>query len=395
MTSNDEYNNKCNKYIYKLQNTSINDSKFDLYLDKLNYWYGKMTGGAHPENYLISRLQNSKKNLDELITKLNNFISIIYKPPNGIMPLPHKQFHPEDNHDNILDEKLMSLTLPIINIKNILKKKFEYTVYFYDKNKKIKKITTNIDTNISIMTKTINDIQTNIIHYIIIQKDNMKGQINEVIEDIKTVIQNITTVIKDIENSENGLIDDLKICTKKHNNQIAHSVCVDEYQKHLNALNIKLKCLAIATNETQTNKCKTDFNAEITALKEKIEQYDNIYNKYTICYKNNNNNIHSICLDAHDEFKKCHNKYDFNHDCSGVYNNFMTCDKSKTNCFDKYNELITCHNKPLCTSEYNGSMEKLDEQIILQKKTKCLTSAKNPEQTKKCEADYITAIEKI
>ncbi len=37
MTSNDEYNNKCSKYIYKLQNTSINDSKFNLYLDKLNY----------------------------------------------------------------------------------------------------------------------------------------------------------------------------------------------------------------------------------------------------------------------------------------------------------------------------------------------------------------------
>jgi hypothetical protein len=36
---------KCQKYLYKLSNTNIDDNKFGLYLSKLNYWYEQMGGG--------------------------------------------------------------------------------------------------------------------------------------------------------------------------------------------------------------------------------------------------------------------------------------------------------------------------------------------------------------
>jgi hypothetical protein len=304
MTSNDEYNNKCNKYIYKLQNTSINDSKFDLYLDKLNYWYGKMTGGAPPENDLISRLENSKQNLYKLKTKLNNFILELskfeYQSQNGT--ITRKQFHPEDNYDNILDKKLMSLTLPIINIKSILKKKFEYTVYFYDKNKEI---TADIDTNIGIMTKTINDIQEYIRHFIIIQKDNMKGQINEVIEDIKTVIQNITTVIINIEiiigkYKKENLINELKTCTTKKNNT-ADFICIYEYEKY---------------NELLKNKkSNAEYIDAIQKIKEKTEYYNKIYEKFMKCDRLNNDSQNAL-----QEFLDCFNT---KNDCSKIYNTTM------------------------------------------------------------------------
>ena len=36
---------KCQKYLYKLLNTNIDNNKFGLYLSKLNYWYEQI-GGA-------------------------------------------------------------------------------------------------------------------------------------------------------------------------------------------------------------------------------------------------------------------------------------------------------------------------------------------------------------
>ena len=36
---------KCQKYLYKLSNTNINDDKFSIYLTKLNYWYEQIGGG--------------------------------------------------------------------------------------------------------------------------------------------------------------------------------------------------------------------------------------------------------------------------------------------------------------------------------------------------------------
>jgi len=36
---------KCQKYLNKLANTDVNDSKFGLYLTKLNYWYEQVGGG--------------------------------------------------------------------------------------------------------------------------------------------------------------------------------------------------------------------------------------------------------------------------------------------------------------------------------------------------------------
>ena len=37
---------KCQKYLYKLSNTNVNDQKFGLYLTKLNFWYEQMGGGG-------------------------------------------------------------------------------------------------------------------------------------------------------------------------------------------------------------------------------------------------------------------------------------------------------------------------------------------------------------
>jgi hypothetical protein len=39
--------NKCQKYVTKLSNTSVNDPKFGTYLTKLNYWH-KQSGGIKP-----------------------------------------------------------------------------------------------------------------------------------------------------------------------------------------------------------------------------------------------------------------------------------------------------------------------------------------------------------
>ena len=36
---------KINKYIHKMSNIDINDSKFSLYLSKLNYWYNQYGNG--------------------------------------------------------------------------------------------------------------------------------------------------------------------------------------------------------------------------------------------------------------------------------------------------------------------------------------------------------------
>jgi len=36
---------KIQKYLYKLSNTNIEDTSFNLYLNKVNYWYNNMTGG--------------------------------------------------------------------------------------------------------------------------------------------------------------------------------------------------------------------------------------------------------------------------------------------------------------------------------------------------------------
>jgi hypothetical protein len=35
---------KCQKYLYKLSNTNVNDEKFGLYLTKLNFWYEQIGG---------------------------------------------------------------------------------------------------------------------------------------------------------------------------------------------------------------------------------------------------------------------------------------------------------------------------------------------------------------
>lgn len=35
---------KCQKYLHKLSNTDVNDEKFNLYLEKLNFWYGRGGG---------------------------------------------------------------------------------------------------------------------------------------------------------------------------------------------------------------------------------------------------------------------------------------------------------------------------------------------------------------
>lgn len=46
---------KCNKYIAKLKNTSIDDEKFGIYLAKLNYWYIQTGGLFGWESYNRNR----------------------------------------------------------------------------------------------------------------------------------------------------------------------------------------------------------------------------------------------------------------------------------------------------------------------------------------------------
>jgi len=41
---------KCQKYLNKLANTDVNDSKFGLYLTKLNYWYEQVGGDIPQQN---------------------------------------------------------------------------------------------------------------------------------------------------------------------------------------------------------------------------------------------------------------------------------------------------------------------------------------------------------
>ena len=77
MTANREYSNK---YIYKLQNTSINDSKFDLYLHKLNYWYEKMTGGEISTKQLNKLMTSDEKN--KIANSPNHWIILKKDNPN-------------------------------------------------------------------------------------------------------------------------------------------------------------------------------------------------------------------------------------------------------------------------------------------------------------------------
>ena len=60
--------NKCNKYINKLANTSINSDKFQLYLNKLNYWYDQ-TGGVVRA---IEMQAEAAKKIQEGITALES-----------------------------------------------------------------------------------------------------------------------------------------------------------------------------------------------------------------------------------------------------------------------------------------------------------------------------------
>ena len=58
---------KCYKYLYKLSNTDIYDSKFNIYLQKLNYWYLQQVGGDEYSSISYDNFCNSKCNLKEHI----------------------------------------------------------------------------------------------------------------------------------------------------------------------------------------------------------------------------------------------------------------------------------------------------------------------------------------
>lgn len=42
---------KCQKYLTKLSSISLEDDKFGLYLDKLNYWYNQYGGKANCDTF--------------------------------------------------------------------------------------------------------------------------------------------------------------------------------------------------------------------------------------------------------------------------------------------------------------------------------------------------------
>jgi len=49
---------KCQKYLNKLANTDVNDSKFGLYLTKLNYWYEQVGAGKNVSRSGCEKLGN-------------------------------------------------------------------------------------------------------------------------------------------------------------------------------------------------------------------------------------------------------------------------------------------------------------------------------------------------
>ena len=64
---------KCQKYLYKLSNTNVNDDKFRLYLTKLNYWY-EQNGGE--KNFCKEFLSEK-----HCLLSLNNILEKISKNP--------------------------------------------------------------------------------------------------------------------------------------------------------------------------------------------------------------------------------------------------------------------------------------------------------------------------
>ena len=91
---------KCQKYLNKLSNTDVNDEKFGLYLQKLNYWYEQVGGKCAEKKSCVKTLLNKEKNtslqcLDtEYVNKLslNHDVDDYYK---------EKGFRPEDGKFNI------------------------------------------------------------------------------------------------------------------------------------------------------------------------------------------------------------------------------------------------------------------------------------------------------
>ena len=53
---------KVQKYLYKLSNIYVNDSKFGVYLTKLNYWYDQYGGGKACDEYTDEKKCNKASN---------------------------------------------------------------------------------------------------------------------------------------------------------------------------------------------------------------------------------------------------------------------------------------------------------------------------------------------
>jgi hypothetical protein len=58
---------KCQKYLHKLSNTDVNDEKFNLYLEKLNFWYGRGGGKLISED--IKTFADFIENFKKIIIK--------------------------------------------------------------------------------------------------------------------------------------------------------------------------------------------------------------------------------------------------------------------------------------------------------------------------------------
>lgn len=107
---------KCQKYLHKLSNTDVNDEKFNLYLEKLNFWYGR--GGklftSHTEK-LISKLNMSNdidtydKNMNALLENIKSEIKNDKNYPN--------------NTEQIIKEKIYDLIgkLDFIDLLTVIK----------------------------------------------------------------------------------------------------------------------------------------------------------------------------------------------------------------------------------------------------------------------------------
>jgi hypothetical protein len=143
---------KCNKYLYKLLNTNTNDTKFSLYLTKLNYWYEKsQIGGFSIIKPKIKPLK-CNENYEIINNECVKTPKIITIKPKGVGNVQKEYIMTENIYTNNKDKIKSTCRERInkedcINFPSILPYENEQMCYWND-NTDIKQKCDKIDINI-------------------------------------------------------------------------------------------------------------------------------------------------------------------------------------------------------------------------------------------------------